>query len=218
MGFDARPIALAQVAAPGYADTAVTSATIDVTVAQLVIAAVYFNQEPDTITVTDSIGLSWASLPPVDVLAGCGGNTGNATAAQLWYAQGTSAGVDTVTVTQTSGTQPLGVFVLAYEGIASMDPVETTSVQIAPIASSTASMPPLVTQHDTVIVALFNDTLSTGTWTGGDGFTIEAHDDGFPNMLEDAIVPPGMWAPKGTLPPGHNDSCWVGTALALRGG
>jgi len=209
-------ISLVSVVAPGYQGAAQVTDSVDGTLGDFLVAAIYWDESPDTVTLADTLGLAWASLPAQGIPSVCGGSTGNATGAQLWYAPVTVSGLNSITATQTSGTQPLGLFVLEYAGIDNANPIDATSAQIAPASSNNVFMPELTAHDDDVIVALFNDTISFGTMTAGSGFTIEAHDDQFPNLLEDAIVQAGTYTPTAALPPGEIDACWIGTAMALR--
>jgi hypothetical protein len=209
---------LVQVQAPGFKSAVTTSATLNETAGNLVVAAVYWDQAPNTVTLTDSAGLAWIPLTPYETPGGtgCGGTTGNASGAQLYYAQVTVTGANTVTVTQTSGTQPLGVMLLEYAGIATVDPVDVTSGQLAPAASNQMIVPAMTTSSPGVIVAFFNDTVGSGMMGGDASYILEARDVGFPNMIEDAIVPPGTYMPTGTLPGAQIDACWIATAVALK--
>ena len=212
-------ITLVSVTAPGYQKAAQVTDSVTGTLGDFLVAAIYWDQAPDAITLTDTLGLPWTSLAVQGIATGglgCGGPTGNATGAQLWYAPVTVAGPNSITAAQTSGTQPLGLFVLEYRGIDNGNAIDTTGAQLAPAASNDVFMPALTTHDDDVIVVLFSDTINIGTMTGTPGFTIEAHDDQFPNLLEDAIVPAGTYMPTAALPPGQDDACWVGTAMALR--
>lgn len=217
IGFDQlAKAALVQVQAPGYQSAASMTVDIALTAGNFVVVATYWDQSPDTVALVDTAGLAWTPLAIQEIVASCGGGTGNATGARLWYAQVTATAMDKITVAQTSGTQPLGAFVLEYAGIATADAVDAASGRLAPTASTTASVPALKTMGTDVIVAFFGDTISMGSWTPGDGYTALARDAGFPNLIEDAIVPPGTYMPDAGLPPGHNDPCWVGTAAAFR--
>jgi hypothetical protein len=213
---DATPAALVQVQAPGYQSATGVTVEIALTAGNFAVVATYWNQVPDMVALVDTTGLAWTPLAIQEIVASCGGGTGNATGARLWYAQVTATAMDQITVEQTSGTQPLGAFVLEYAGIATADAVDAASGQLAPAASANASVPAFTTTGTDVIVAFFGDTLGMGSWTPGDGYTAEARDTGFPNLIEDAIMPPGTYIPDAMLPPGHNDPCWVGTAAAFR--
>jgi hypothetical protein len=208
--------ALVQFQAPGYQSATSVKVDIALTAGNFAVVATYWDQSPDTVALVDTAGLAWTPLPIQQIVASCGGGTGNATGVRLWYAQVTATAMDQITVEQTSGTQPLGAFVLEYAGIATADVVDAASGQLAPAASTTASVPALRATGTDVIVAFFGDTISMGSWMPGDGYTAVARDTGFPNLIEDAIVPPGTYMPDATLPPGHNDPCWVGTAAAFR--
>jgi hypothetical protein len=211
-------ISLIGVAAPGYQSQPSVTATVDQIAGDFALAAVYWDEDPDTVTLGDTLGLSWTSLVGETIGSGCGDTTGNGTGARLWYAPITATGQNAITVTQDAGAHPLGEFVLEYRGISASDPIDTTAMAIAPASTNTLDVPTLTTTATDELVVFWNDTIGSGTMVGTPGFTIEAHDDAFPNTLEDEMVPPGSYAPTGQLPAGHMDACWVGLAVALRGG
>jgi len=190
------------------------SATLTETAGDLVVAAVYWDEDPDTVTLADTAGLAWTALPAQVIPSGCGGTTGNATGAQLYYATVATTGANTVTVTQTSGTQPLGVMVAEYANVATTPDVD--SGQVAPAASHAVQAAPLTTTGAGVVIAFFNETQQFGTLTAGSGYSAEALDTNFPNMYEDAFLPAGTHAPDGALPAGQSDACWVAIAVAFR--
>lgn len=204
-------IRLVQVVAPGFGSAAQVSVTIQQTAGDVLIAAAYWDEVPDTITLSDTAGTAWASLPQL-ALPGCGGATGNGTGAQMFYAPIATSGSNTVTVAQTSGVQPLGLFLLEYSGVAGLD---QHTEQIAPSASNVTFVPQLVTTGTDVIVALFSDTIAMGVMPEGAGYLAEARDTGFPNLIEDAIGPAGSYMPSAGLPGVQNDACWVGAAAAF---
>jgi hypothetical protein len=211
--------ALVQVQQPGYQYAAMVSASIEQTAGDFLVAAVYWDQNPDNVLLSDMDALLWEGLPSQVIPTGCGGggsDNGIATGARLYYAQIDTTGSNTVTVVQSSGTQPLGLFLLEYSGIAAGDPIDVQTGQVAGSASNAMAVPPLVTTGRDLVVALFNDTVDMGTGSAGSGYTLEALDPGFPNLIEDAIGPAGTYVPTAVLPPGHNDACWVGTAVAFR--
>jgi hypothetical protein len=210
------PAAFVQIQAPPYASAPSQSVMIDLTAGHLVVAAVYWDQTPNTVTLADTAGLTWTAAPKYEIPAVCGGSTGNATGAQLYYAQVSSPVMTTVTVSQTSGAQPLGVMLVEYAGLAMTNVVEAESGQVAPSASNAMFVPSFTTTRDTMVVVFFNETLGSGTMTEGSGYTARARITGFPNMYEDALLPPGMYIPSGALPAGQTDACWVGDAIALR--
>jgi hypothetical protein len=180
----------------------------------VLIAAAYWNEAPDTVTIADTLGLAWQPLASEVITGGanCGDNTGNATGAQLFAAAVPAAGSDDVTVVQTSSTQPLGVIVLDYRGIAA---VATSASAVVPSSSTAMTAPAIATTVPGVVVAFFGDTIGMGALTAGSGLTAEAGDPGFPNMIEDAIVEPGTYTATATLPNGP-DVCWVAIVAALR--
>jgi hypothetical protein len=133
-------IALVAATEPGFQKAAMVSFSVAQTAGDFLVVAVYWDEAPDTVTFGDSLGLPWQSLP-VQGLAttGCGGPTGNATGAQLWYASVAQTGTNTLTAVQTSGTQPLGMFALEYSGVDGANAIDTTAEQLAPTTSSSRS-------------------------------------------------------------------------------
>lgn len=211
---DAGPPHLVQILAPGYGSAAMMSSTISETRGNLLVAAVYWDESPDTITLTDTAGLAWSNLPIEGIPSVCGGTTGNATGAEIYYAAVSATGPNTVTVAQTSGTQPLGVFLLEYANVATAP--DAMSGQVAPSASHAVSAPPITTNGPGVVIAFFNETQMNGMMSGGSGYVVEARDMGFPNLIEDAIEPAGTYTPDGALPNAQSDACWVAIAVAFR--
>jgi hypothetical protein len=212
LAIDGPPARLVQVLAPGYGSAASMSIVIDETAGDLVVAPVYWHQDPDTVTLTDTAGLAWQSRPAV-VVPGCITTNGNATGAQLYYAQVAATGTNTVTVTQTSGVQPLGLMLVEYAN--AMASVDAFSMVMAPASSNAMAATPITTSVPAVVIGFFNDTIGGGNDGSGSGFTAEARDTGFPNIVEDTIGPPGLYSPTATLFVGGNDACWVAFAIAF---
>ncbi len=208
-------IALVQVQAPGYGSAAMVTVPIAEHAGDLIVAAAYWDDNPDTILLTDTAGLAWTSLPAQVATTGCGGPTGNATGAQLSFAIAAADANDEVTLAQSAGTHPLGLFVLEYSGIAASS-LDTSAQLVAPSASNAMFAPTLATTAVDVVVGFFVDTINTGSDGGGAGFAVEARDTGFPSVLEDAIVPAGSHMPTATLPTGQTDACWIAIAAAFR--
>jgi len=209
----AGPPSVVQVLAPGFGSAASRSIMLDETQGDLLVAAVYWDESPDTVTLSDTAGLAWQAEPALVVVPGCGGPTGNATGAQLYYAQVTATGANTITVAQTSGTQPLGVIVLEYAN--TLAAVDAFSAVMAPAPSNTMQATPITTTVPAVVIAFFNDTINIGNNIGGSGYTVEARDPAFPNLIEDTIGPPGLYSPTAALFPGQTDACWVAFAVAF---
>ena len=217
--FDAvERIELVQVQAPGFNAAAETSVIVSQTTGNLIVAAVYWDQAPNTVTFSDTAGLAWTALPKLEIGAGagCGGVTGNATGAQLYYAQVTSTESNTLRATQTSGMQPLGIIAIEYSGLATADAVDMQVGQVAPSPSHLMSSPPITTTENDLIVAFFNDTIGAGTIGGGSGYVVQARDIGFPNLYEDAVMPPGTYTPTAVLPNAQTDACWIVSTVAFR--
>jgi hypothetical protein len=218
---DAPPPMLLAMAAPGYRSSTTVSASIHDTADTMLVAATYWDETPDAITLTDTAGLTWTSLPGMDMSMNlgsqCGGTTGNATGAQLWYAQVPADGSNTITVSQTpSNMEPLGIFLLAYSGLATTNVVDASAIQIAPAISNQMTAPALQTTQTDVIVAFFVDTTPVGNCGAGTGFTARAQDPPYLAMIEDSIGPAGIYAPTATLPSGTSDPCWIATAAAFK--
>ncbi len=209
---DAAPPHLVQVVAPGYVKQVSASATIAATEGDVVIAAVYWDETPDTVSFADTASYGWNSTLAQTIPA-CGGPTGNATGAQLYWSRVPASGSNTVTVTQTSGTQPIGVMLVEYANVQMLP--EDSGAEPAPMASNTMSTLPVTTSGPAVVIAFFNDTIGTGTIAGAMPFTVEARDVGFPNLLEDAIVPSGTYTATATLPNAQVDACWIAFAAAF---
>ena len=209
--------AIAQVVAPGYVGAASQTIAIDQTAGNFLLVATYWNQNADTVAVSDTLGNAYQNRPVVKVPLVCGGGTGDSTVAQLWYAPITTTGTNMVTVAQSVGVQPLGMMLLEYTGVALADPIAAGSELAASMSSHTATAKPVVTTATTTIVAFFGDTIGNGAMGGGPGYTVEARDLGFPNMIEDLAGPAGTYTPTATLPGASSDACWVASAVALRG-
>lgn len=194
------------------------ASSITPAVGDLLVAALYWDESPDTITLSDSLHLAWTTLPAQGLVLACGGPSGNATGAQLAYAIVDAAGADVVTVAQTAGTHPLGMFLLEYAGVDTAQPLDVTAGLVAPSASSVMTGPVVTTTATDAIVALFVDTISFGSDSPGSGYTEEALDSGFPNILEDKLAPPGTYTPTASMPSTISNDCWVATVAAFRGG
>jgi hypothetical protein len=207
------PPTLTGVAAPGYGSGPIQEDEVRLAAGDFVVAVAYWDQTPDTVTLTDTLGLAWTAGPTEAIGSNCGGGTGNGTGAQLFFATAAAAGSGTVTVTQTSGTQPLGVFVLDYENIGGVD---STASAVAPSSSTAMVAPPVTATDPGVVVAFFGDTIGMGTVATGSEFTELARDDGFPNLVEGAPAAAGdQYVATATLPNGP-DACWVVLEAVLR--
>lgn len=214
IGFTDEP-ARVQTLAPGFGSATTVSVPIAQRAGDLLVGAVYWHFFPETITLTDKLGLVWSALPIQSIPSGCSlGSDGNSTEVQLWYAPIAVTGDNVVTLAQSVGIHPIGMFLLEYSGLSNV--VDASSGRVAAGPGNAMSVPPLAATGLDVIVALFNDPLGVGTMGGGSGYTVLGRDLGFYTMVEDQIVPAGTYTPDGTLPPARNDACWAGTAAAFR--
>ena len=204
-----------QVFAPGYVTAASQSITLSVDVGHCLVAAVYWNSEPNTITVTDTSGLAWTALQAL-ITPSC--PLGNGLAGlQFWYAFTTAPGSTTVTVTQTAGNPALGMYVIEYDGVAMTPTVEMVAGLAAPGASNEMTSGPLTTHHPDHLVALFANPHLNGRMTAGAGWTALGTDTLFYSLIEDETAAPGTVEAIANLPAATSDSCWGATAVAFRG-
>ncbi len=206
-------VRLVQALAPGYGSAATVTYSIAQLQGDLLIAGVYWHESPDTVTLTDQLGLVWTSLPIAEVSTGCTNSDGNSTDVQIWYAQITTSGANQIQLAQTSGVNPLGAFLVEYSGVEPIVDAQVTGV--APAAGSAMQIPQLTTTTTDLLVAVFNDTLGSGSMTPGSGWTAEGRDLGFYTLVEDRVEAPGTYTPDGTLPSGKSDACWAGAAAAF---
>jgi hypothetical protein len=217
----AASIVRVQTVAPGWMSAGETTLTLVAENAgDLLVAGVYFTDSTVTITVTDSLGNTWAPTAPFANVTAC--STGASTVAQIFYAAGIAAGMNVVTVTQSSGTSPLGAFVVEYSGAPAAGPLD--GVSGGPATSSTATMSPgsLTTTgaHD-LVVALFAEATVWGVITTGPGFSIVADDATFYSMFEDDLpagAAPGTVNPTAIESGGAPSDCWVAAAAAFKAG
>ena len=164
---------------PGVANSTTTTASLSVTSGELVVAGVYFGnavntvQAASTITVSDSLGNTWYA-GPVENNAYAGNPFYGYSGEQLWFSSITVPGSDTVTATQTGNSNPYtGVFLAAYSGVATSNPVDASAGQIAPTAGTTTVSTGNLTATEScadLVVALFDyeDTpplTPSGGWT-----------------------------------------------------
>ena len=210
---DAVPFAEVQVLGPGYVSAASLPIILTETAGDVLIAATYWEHDPNTITVTDTAGLEWTALPIEKIPSGCG-SPGYGSIVQLWYAVVATTRTDTVTVTQAATTLPLGMFVIEYAGLGAFD---VAAGRVAPAASNGMSTGNFTTTSTDLVLALFIDTLGTGTMTPGSGWTARAHDANFYAVIEDNApgVAAGVLDPSAQLPIAVSDACWVAAAVAF---
>ena len=113
-------IARVQSVAPGWVSAQETTLTLaEENAGDLLVAGVYFDQSTVTITVADSLGNAWTPTTAYANITPCpfGASGANASVVQIFYAEDIVAGSNVVTVTQSSGTSPLGAFLVEYSGL-----------------------------------------------------------------------------------------------------
>jgi hypothetical protein len=217
---DAAPaIVRVQSLAPGWVSSATTTVTLDENAGDLLVAGVYFAASNVTVSVRDSLGNTWTPTTAyVNSTANC--SQTNASVAQIFFAEGISAGKNILTVQQSSGTSPLGVFVVEYSGVRGVGALDGVTGGAA--TSSTATMNPgtlTTTGALDLVVALFSEATTSGTMTPGPGFVTVQYNSTFYSLIEDNL-PNGTGAgavdPTATEPGGTPSSCWSAAAVAFR--
>jgi hypothetical protein len=220
---DASPssITRVQTVAPGWGSAQSTTLTlVEENAGDLLVAGVYFTESTATITVTDSLDNTWAPTTAYANVGGC--SSGNVSVVEIFYAAGIAPGANVVTVTQSSGTSPLGAFVVEYSGALAFGPLD--GVCGGPATSNTATMSPgslMATGAHDLVVALFAEATVWGVITTGPGFSIVADDTTFYSMFEDDLPAgggPGTVNPTAVESGGALSDCWVATAAAFKAG
>jgi hypothetical protein len=217
------PPALARVQAlgPGFVMAASTMLMLDENAGDLLVAAVYYNESTVNIMVDDSLGNTWKFAPVYANTASCaGGGSGNADVAQIFYAESIAAGHNVVTVTQSSGTAPMGVFLVEYSGLLASGAFDGANGGPAPTSTATMTAGVLTTTGTLdLVVALFVDGSGTGLMTSGPGFSTEATDTSFYSLFEDNLPgnTPGPVNPSANEPGLIATACWVAAAAAFKG-
>jgi hypothetical protein len=190
---------------------------VPVAAGQLLLLAVYWNQNLAMISVSDTLGQSWKMMPEYsNPITTCSNQAGSQL--QLWYAENAKPGMMTVTVTEGPGSNPMGAFLLLYSGVALSNALETQSGAATNTASNLMAVPALKTSGDgDLVVAVFNDAAGDGAMMAGDGYTAVIVDQSYIAMIEESVgVAPGMHAVTGKEPNGVSDGCWVGAAAAFK--
>jgi hypothetical protein len=215
-------IARVQSVAPGWVSAQETTLTLaEENAGDLLVAGVYFDESTVTITVADSLGNAWTPTTAYANITSCpfGASGANASVVQIFYAQGIVAGSNMVTVTQSSGTSPLGAFLVEYSGLRKSGSLDGISGGPAPSSTPTMSAGSLTTTGARdVVVALFAEATTGGTITPGPGFSDVAGDSSFYSLFEDDLpsgTGPGPVAPTATEPGDEPSDCWVGAAAAF---
>jgi len=218
-------IARVQASAGAWVFSASMTLTIDERAGDLLVAAVYFNQSTATVTVADSLGNAWKPTAARANTAACatGGVGGDGSVAQILYAQGVAAGHNVVRVTQSTGTRPLGAFLVEYSGVRAAGALDGMNGGAAVSSSPTMSAGQLTTTGTSdLVVALFVEATTSGVITPGPGFATAANDSTFYSMFEDnlrqgyAVMGPGTVVPTATEPSNTPSACWAATAAAFQ--
>jgi hypothetical protein len=207
-----------QAVAPGWASSPQTTLTLaEENAGDLLVAGVYFAASA-TITITDSLGNSWSPTSAyANTTASC--NDENVSVVEIFYAGGIAAGGNVVTVAQSSGTAPLGAYLVEYSGARAAGALDGVSGGSAASSTVTMSAGNLSTTsaHD-LVVALFAEATTSGTMTAGPGFSAVDTDGTFFSMFEDDLPTgfgPGVIVPTANEPGGPSD-CWVAAAASFR--
>jgi hypothetical protein len=188
------------------------SVSMPVTAGNFLLAATYWNDPTSTVQVTDTLGHAWSSTAKASILSGCH-PPGNGTNGEMFFAPVVTTGSDSITATQTVATAPLGMIVVQYSGIAAFS---LSSTQVASVASNAMTVGPIAASDPGLVVAMFHDSVGSGTMGAGTGFSAIARDTTAYSMIEQEIVEPGSYSADGTLPAGRSDQCWIGVLAALR--
>jgi hypothetical protein len=220
---DASPASITRVqtVAPGWGSVQQTTLTLVAENAgDLLVAGVYFTDSTVTITVADSLGNAWAPTTAYANVTAC--STGQTSVAQIFYATGVAAGMNVVTVTQSSGTSALGALVVEYSGALASGSLDGVSGGPATSSTTTMSAGSLTTTGaNDLVVALFAEATVWGVITTGPGFSIVADDGTFYSMFEDDLpagAGPGTVDPTAFESGGATSDCWVAAAAAFKAG
>jgi hypothetical protein len=199
--------------ASGYVTASSLTATWTETAGDFLVAAVYWNQNSATVTVSDPSN-TWNSTPKLSNTTAC--SSGQGSQVQLWYAQNIAGGSNTVTISQSTGTNPLGAYVFEYSGIPTSGALDTSTGKVAPGWISSLDTGNLTTTgSEDLIVSLFNDTsFGNATIAPGLGWISEDTNTNFITMIEDNVSAAGTYDPSATLPQASN--CWAATAAAFK--
>jgi hypothetical protein len=214
------PITFVQEVTAG-ASNAVNSrqATITLAAGDLVVVAIFWNDNSTSVTVNDSAGNVWQSIEPAPIDTACANKNGPRV--QLRYVTSAKPGTTTITVTQSGTTpNPMGFFVLEYANIKHSMSVDAERGASASVASNVMSPGSVSTSYgEDLIVTLFNDPDITETMRPGPGYHTEAVATAPYALVEDNLpstLAPGQYSPTAYLPMGVNDNCWAATTAAFR--
>jgi hypothetical protein len=172
------------------------SMTFNTTAGQFLVLAAFWEDNSGTISVFDTLGTHWTSLPAHDNVA-CTVQT------QLWYAENIAGGSDQITVAQSASASALSFSVAEYAGIALATSLDGATGATPTTATHEMAAGSLTTTGATdLVVAAFADSQDSGTMTAGSGLRAIVSETTFYSLLEDLPpgVPPGSYAPTAELP------------------
>ncbi|HTL32431.1 MAG TPA: hypothetical protein VL326_04880 [Kofleriaceae bacterium] len=196
---------------PPFVTTPTITAQLDgPTVGHLLVAIAYWNDATHAVSINDSNGQNWTGLQRQSIPTGCNANVG--TNIQMFYVTVTAGGPTDVTVTQSAGNSPLGLVVVEYSGVSTLD---ASSGLAAPSASNAINAGTMNTTGYDLIVAGFHDSVGSGQMMPGPNLSVFQYDLVSYAMFLDITVGPGAQTITGTLPAGTSDACWVGVSAAF---
>jgi hypothetical protein len=206
--------ALIQKSAPGFVQATSQSVAMSaVGSGHLLVVGAYSNAVSGvSMSVSDTQGNTWSSTSAFTNTQGTGGPL----TMQLFYTVARSSGNDTITLSQSSGTAPLGGLYFEYSGNSSTNVLDASAGQSAPGSTSSASTPSITTTGSAdLVIGFFGDTSGSGTITAGPGYTLELSDAGFYAGAEDQFnVPAGAHLATAVLP--SSDAGWIGIIAAFK--
>lgn len=206
--------ALVQKSAPGFVQASSQSTTFNsIGSGHLLIVCAYDNTDATvTTSISDTLGSAWSATTAITTTGGSGGPL----TMRIFYAVAPTAGNDTITLSQSSGTAPLGGLYFEYSGNSSSNVLDMTASQAATGSTSSASSPNITTTgpHD-LLVGFIGDTSGSGTITAGSGYTMQLTDVNFYTGAEDRLnVPVGTYSATATLPTG--DAGWIAIVASFK--
>lgn len=211
--FGTHLISRVQTINPAFIHSNTLTASLTETAGNFLIAATAYQVTGTTVTVTDSLGNTWNSLPAYNN-SSCGTTDGNYSGVQLWYAQNIRGGANVVTMT-TNNTTYIWLGVVEYSGVATSSALETTTGAAATTSSTTISTGNMsATGANNLIFGFFHDQRQGSNMTPASGYTDDAN-SGLTSMLEDLFpTGPGTYNPSATYT-GAADSCGVATGAVF---
>lgn len=206
--------ALVQKSAPGFVQAGSQSVTLNsVGSGHLLIVCAYDNIDSSvTTSISDTLGSTWSDTSAITNTQGTGGSL----TMRIFYTVAPASGNDTITLTQSSGSAPLGGLYFEYSGNSSSNVLDATAGQAATVSGSSASSPNVTTTgpHD-LLLGFFGDTSGSGTITAGSGYTVQLTDANFYTGAEDRRnLSAGTYNATATMP--SADAGWIGIIAAFK--